>query len=186
MITFVTSNRHKYEEVSEIFSSAGINLAWKEMKYEEIQADSTEEVSLNSCEKLRGIVSGNYFIEDTGLFIEPLSGFPGVYSSFVQKTIGNSGVLRILNGTRSKAVFRTVASLSLGEEVKQFIGELEGTIDTEEKGKGGFGYDPIFVPVGMNRSLAELSLNEKNRISHRSRSIGKLVSFLLEADHLKY
>lgn len=183
MITFVTSNRHKFEEVSAIFNDAGIELSWEQMKYEEIQADTTEEVSRNSCIKLIGQIHGDFFIEDTGLFIDSLKGFPGVYSSYVQKTIGNDGIIRLLKDRPDNAMFKTVLTAYINGTIKQFTGILEGSIASGERGEGGFGYDPVFIPSGYGKTLSEMDLTEKNRVSHRFRAVKGLVESLARNDH---
>ena len=178
MITFVTSNKHKYNEVSAMFQEAGIETRWKKMEYEEIQADSTEEVSMDSCRKLIGRVEGDFFLEDTGLFIEELKGFPGVYSSYVQRTIGNSGIIRLMSGRPPGAFFKTIITACVDGEIKQYSGVVKGTISHEEKGAGGFGYDPIFIPEGENKTLSEMKIEEKNKVSHRSRAVLSFISDL--------
>ncbi len=178
MIAFVTSNPHKYEEVSSMFLESGIEVRWEKMKYEEIQADTTEEVSIDSCRKLTGRVKGDFFLEDTGLFIESLNGFPGVYSSYVQKTIGNSGIIRLVSGKPPDAYFKTVITAKVGGVIKQYTGIVKGSISGEERGSAGFGYDPIFVPEGGNKTLSEMSMEEKNEISHRSKAVRGFISDL--------
>ncbi len=180
MINFVTSNEHKFQEVGKLFESAGIDLEWKHLKYEEIQADTTEEVSRDSCVKLRTSIEGDFFVEDTGLFIDELNGFPGVYSSYVQKTVGNRGILRLLSGADASAEFKTVISLSQGTELLQFTGILRGKIAPSELGSEGFGYDPIFIPEGGSKTLAQMGVGEKNSISHRSRAVKSLINYLTQ------
>lgn len=178
MITFVTSNKHKFDEVKPLFNKAGLELQWNHLKYEEIQADTTEEVSSDSCRKLQNLVNGDFFIEDTGLYIEDLHGFPGVYSSYVQKTIGNAGVMKLLSGKASRAVFKTVITLSEKGALMQFSGNLDGKISDSEIGSRGFGYDPIFIPDGLEKSLGELETEEKNRISHRFKATASLIEHI--------
>lgn len=178
MITFVTSNRHKYEEIAQIFQQAGLDLRWEEMKYEEIQADTNEEISRDSCLKLQNKFREDFFIEDTGLYIDDLNGFPGVYSSYVQATIGNSGIIRLMEGCERGAEFRAVITAVIGGNINQFIGVLRGSISTRERGSGGFGYDPLFVPEGQELTLSEMTPEEKNRISHRYRATQGLVKLL--------
>jgi XTP/dITP diphosphohydrolase len=118
--------------------------------------------------------------DDSGLFIDALKGFPGVYSSYVQKSIGNEGILRLMDGVENRAAyFRTVIGLFIPEKgISLFSGECRGSISSEIRGKQGFGYDPIFIPDGEDRTFAEMSLEEKNNISHRIRAIKGLVNFL--------
>ncbi|MHB1471969.1 MAG: XTP/dITP diphosphatase [Thermoplasmataceae archaeon] len=177
-MSFVTSNAHKFHEVKGIMDASGIEIEWHELQYEEIQADSTEEISRDSCVKFAKKMDGKFFLEDTGLYIEPLNGFPGPYSSFVQKTIGNKGILRLLHNNGRNAKFLTVVSYWNGNEVIQFSGELKGKISYTERGNAGFGYDPIFIPDGFEKSLSEMTVDEKNNISHRSRAIRNFIDYL--------
>lgn len=178
MITFVTSNRHKFREVEIIFNKQSRQVQWKELEYEEIQADTTEEVSLDSCTKIRDEIQGDFFIEDTGLFIDHLKGFPGVYSSYVQKTIGNDGILKLLYESPRTGYIKTVITAFIGGEMLQFSGVLNGAISHSPRGKKGFGYDPIFVPEGYEKTLSEMSPEEKSTMSHRYKAV---MSFM---DHL--
>jgi XTP/dITP diphosphohydrolase len=182
MIRFVTSNMHKFQEVQEIMKPHNIEVKWEEMQYEEIQSDTTEAISRDSCIKLAKELDGKFFLEDTGLYIEPLNGFPGPYSSFVQKTVGNKGILRLLHNNGRNALFQTVISYWNGKDVIQFTGELKGKISYTERGNTGFGYDPIFIPDGYEKSLAEMTVTEKNTISHRSAAMMKFIKYL-ESDH---
>lgn len=179
---FVTSNRHKFDEISQIMYREGIELEWVQLKYDEIQEDYTEVVSYRSCIDLASRIEGDYFLEDTGLYIHSLKGFPGPYSSYVKGTIDLDGIVRLLADRADRsAYFKTVISLSYDGRVIQFGGILNGSISKQPAGAGGFGYDPIFMPVGeKKRTLAELTLSEKNDISHRGRAISGLVAFLKE------
>ncbi len=179
MIEFVSSNRHKFVEIKAMMDEYNIGISWIRMKYEEIQADTTEEISMDSARKLAGLRGKPFFLEDTGLFIASLNGFPGPYSSYVSKRIGNPGILRLLDGLDRDAVFLTVITYWDGNRYYQFSGKLEGQILKVERGDNGFGYDPIFVPLGKEVTLAEMTVEEKNEISHRSRALKKFI------DHMK-
>ncbi len=148
------------------------------MSYEEIQADETSEISADSARKLAPFIESPFFLEDTGLYIDSLNGFPGPYSSFVSKKIGNRGIIRLMEGMGRSARFVTVITLCANGAFHQFTGTLEGKISLEIRGEGGFGFDPIFVPSGEGRTLAEMTIDEKNSISHRSMALEQLVSFL--------
>ncbi len=158
---------------------AGYSIEWVKMSYEEVQADDTSEISRDSAMKLASKISGTFFLEDTGLYIDSLQGFPGPYSSFVAKKLGNAGILKLLEGKDRQARFVTVITLFHNGQFHQFKGTLEGTISSGQRGTEGFGFDPIFVPVGEDRTLAEMTTYEKNRISHRSRALELLVPYLL-------
>ncbi len=174
----VTSNKGKFLEYNEIFKENGIELIHYNLKYPEEQLDSLDEVARRSLYYLTGIIKEEFFIDDSGLFIDSLNGFPGVYSSYVQSTIGNQGILGLMkNNTIRKASFKTSIAYYDGE-IHIFNGQTSGTISFEEKGKNGFGYDPIFIPDGETRTYAEMTVAEKNRISHRNKAVKQLIDFL--------
>lgn len=185
MVTLVTSNKHKFEEIRALFKESGIDLKWQELTYEEIQADDTYAISLDSCRKLVSSVKSPFFMEDTGLYIDALGGFPGPYSSYVSRTIGNSGILRLLNNAERSARFITVVSYYDGSSILQFDGILRGKISYESRGGKGFGFDPIFVPDGSEQTLSEMDIEVKNMLSHRSMAISKLITYLKKNDKLK-
>jgi len=187
-IYFITTNRNKHKEVIEIFGP-GENLVIEqlEMKYPEVQADSLQKVAEFAAEWLMGQPdkwsNADYVMfEDSGLFIERLKGFPGVYSAYVQQTLGNRAVLELLEGEWDRrAYFETCACLLDHEaNVKIFTGRCDGTISKDARGKLGFGYDPIFIPEGEIRTFAEMSTEEKNLYSHRAKAINALKEYLEE------
>jgi XTP/dITP diphosphohydrolase len=117
-------------------------------------------------------------IDDSGLFINALKGFPGVYSAYGQKTVGNKGILKLMDGVEDRtAVFKCCIGCMIGEERIIVTGTCHGYILFEEKGDGGFGYDPIFTPDG-DRSFAEIPVEEKNAISHRGNATKLLIDEL--------
>jgi XTP/dITP diphosphohydrolase len=183
-LIFVTSNQHKYDEISSIMQNVGFKVQWRKMKYQEIQADTTEEVSLDSATKLAPLIGKEFFLEDTGLYIAALNGFPGPYSSYVQDTIGNAGILRLIDDLSRTAFFLTVITFYDGTGFHQFSGRLDGSIAGEITGKGGFGYDPIFIPEGESQTLGQLPLSTKNSISHRRRAVTAFMEFLTESGHI--
>jgi XTP/dITP diphosphohydrolase len=174
MIYFVTSNKGKFAEAQAIFG----DLIQKNIGYTEIQADTLEEVAAYGMKEVVARLDGPVMIEDAGLFVEALQGFPGVYSAYVQRTIGNVGILRLMEGEEMRnASFRSVvAYVEPGMEPVMFTGEVHGQIGFEQRGKKGFGYDPIFY-VG-DVSLGEMEIEEKNRISHRAASMRALKKWL--------
>ena len=177
MIKFVTSNEHKYIEVERAFEKNSLTISWKKQKYEEIQAEDNEIICRDSCIKLSAIIEQPYFIDDTGFYIQELNGFPGPYASYVQDTLGNSRIIALSAG--SKAYFKTVISLMHNNKVYQFIGILSGKIANKENGENKFGYDPLFIPDGYKKTFAELSIEEKNTISHRGKALENLINFLV-------
>jgi XTP/dITP diphosphohydrolase len=174
MIYFVTTNVHKFKEVKEILGKFGISVEMLNWEYREIQAKTLEEVV---TEALKNIEEDGVFIEDAGLFIRGLKGFPGVYSRYVEDTIGNEGILKLMLDVKDRsAVFRSVVGYK-EKDIKIFEGEVEGTIASEIRGEGGFGYDPIFIPKGFNKTFAE-DITLKMKLSHRRQAIEKLARYL--------
>ena len=109
-------------------------------------------------------------IEDAGLYVEALKGFPGAYSSYVFRTIGGNGLLRLLSGEkRREAEFRSAVAYGEADgSIWLFEGRVRGAIAGTPRGTGGFGFDPIFVPESSPKTFAEMPIEEKNRISHRA------------------
>jgi XTP/dITP diphosphohydrolase len=180
MLTFQTTNAHKFREAREILSRRGIEIRHLNAPTKEIQAETLEEVVQ---EALRGLPPYT-MIEDSGLFIRALRGFPGVYSQYVQKTLGNSGILTLLERTEDRrAEFRSVVGLLLpGKEgappvQRLFRGTVRGEIAREIRGKAGFGYDPIFLPEGGERTFGE-DARLKSEVSHRRAALEALADWL--------
>jgi XTP/dITP diphosphohydrolase len=174
---FITSNKGKFLEAREKLRPLGFSVIQKDLGYPEIQAEGLEDVALQGITYVRKSFNKPFMLEDAGLFIEVLHEFPGVYSKYVFFTIGLSGILRLLNGVKNrKAVFRSVYAYSEpGYKPIISVGVCNGTISTEERGKNGFGYDPIFLPKNLRRTFGEMTTDEKNKYSHRSKALDKLI-----------
>ena len=179
-IHFITSNKGKFKEAKAQIEPLGFELVQEKIDYPEIQADSLDEVALFGMDHLSEVVKGDFLIEDSGLFITALGGFPGVYSAYVIDTLGNPGILRLMGDREDReAVFRSCFGYySTAKGATVVSGECKGTISREERGSGGFGYDPIFIPEGHERTFAEMPVEEKNSISHRGRAMTALVGLL--------
>jgi len=180
-IYFITGNKGKLEEAKKKFSTVDINVVQKDLGYPEIQAEALEDVAKFGVEHIQKRFENPFILEDAGLFIDRLEGFPGVYSSYVFYTVGLKGILKLLDGineTKRGALFRSVFAYSEpGQKPKLFIGECQGRLAFEEKGTHGFGYDPIFIPDGELRTFAQMETGEKNNFSHRGKSLDKLIDF---------
>lgn len=148
--------------------------------YPEIQADTLEETIVPGLEWLMERHDRPLFIDDSGLFIDALKGFPGVYSSYVFKTVGCDGILRLMQGAehRSARFECCIGFLAPGEKPHMTKGVSVGSIAAEKAGSGGFGYDPIFIPEGYSKTYAQIEIGEKNRISHRGRAIDLFIKEL--------
>lgn len=195
-IVFATNNQHKLQEIREILSPEFEIVSLKEIGCHEDIPETGNTLEENALQKAR-YVSERYhiscFADDTGLEVEALEGAPGVHSArYAEGTDHDSEanmtkLLRELEGKENRqARFRTVIALiELGEDetenVHLFEGIVEGHISTERQGNEGFGYDPIFVPEGYEKSFAALGENVKNQISHRARAVRKLADYLKQA-----
>ena len=178
MLRVVTSNEGKAREFSQALEGLPWTVERVDMAYEEIQADTLEEVALASAVSVLagGTVAPPFVLEDAGLFVEALRGFPGVYSAYIFRTLGCEGVLRLLEGVSDRgAGFESRLALCLGPgDIELLAGTCKGTVPEEARGSGGFGFDPIFMPEGEGRTFAEMSIEEKGAISHRGRALARL------------
>jgi len=182
---FVTGNIYKFNEGLEIFSKERLRyqLKQKDIKTIEIQAKSLRDVASFKLNSVKNKINASFFIEDAGFFVDvPLGGFPGVYSSYVLKTIGNEGILKLIDDfTESRVHFSAIISLYFKplDKVLFFDGNITGKISDTIRGEGGFGFDPIFIPdLIPDKTFAEISTHQKNKISHRGQAMKKLISFL--------
>jgi len=184
-LLFITTNPHKVKEIKELAESESrnITIVHRTYQYPELQLDELEEVAKESAKYVQEKVASQtpFFIEDSGLFIHDLHGFPGPFSAFVFKKIGNEGILKLMAGKpdeERKATFKTAVAFCEPDREAPviFVGTVEGRIADEIRGSGGFGFDPIFEFEG--KTFAEMSPEEKNKVSHRSRAFRKLLNYL--------
>ena len=180
-IYFITGNKGKVHEAIEKFKPLKYSIIQKNLGYPEIQTDSLEKVAIYGVNHIQKEgITHPFILEDAGIFIEYLKGFPGVYSSYVYFTIGLDGILSLLQETSNRnARFRSVIAYAEPTgDPELFIGECDGLITTEKKGTKGFGYDPIFQPLGSSKTFAQMKTEEKNHYSHRGKSLEQLYQFL--------
>jgi XTP/dITP diphosphohydrolase len=186
-LVFATNNRHKVEEVSAKIKGEIKLLTLADIGCTEDIAETGLTFRENASLKSTYIwqhYQVNCFGDDSGLEIDALNGEPGIYSARYAGEHGNHAanidkVLQNLQGvTNRKAQFRTVISLIWQGEEHFFEGIVTGTIRSERSGSEGFGYDPIFQPDGYDITFAEMSIDEKNSISHRAIAVEKLIAFL--------
>lgn len=170
----ITSNPGKVAEFQKAFADLGIEMVHDRIPYDEIQTADLEEVVRKGMEEIRSKGYTNFIIDDSGMFVDALGGFPGVYSAYVQKTVGNDGVLKLMENVENrKATFKCCIGCDVNGETIIVTGKCDGVILDEARGDGGFGYDPIFSPDG-ERSFAQLEASEKNKISHRGNAVDLL------------
>ncbi|MHA1865918.1 MAG: XTP/dITP diphosphatase [Candidatus Heimdallarchaeaceae archaeon] len=184
-IIFITHNKHKFEEAYEKAKLFNINLQWINLEYEEIQDDSLEEIARSSCLKILelrpDLKDKFFFVEDAGLFINCLRGFPGPYSAYVFRTIGNWGILKLLHDVpdnERSAFFKSVIAYYHSGKIELFSGVIQGKIIKSLKGSQGFGFDPIFLPSGSNKTFAQMNKESKNLKGHRGKSLQELFTSL--------
>lgn len=172
-LTFVSTNRGKLAEVRELLRPYGVRVRWRRRSLQEPQADTLEEVVRSKLAATQDI-SGNVLVEDSGLFIDSLKGFPGVYSAHFLRIWGFGPILELLRARGRKAAFRAMAAVRWDGRVWVTSGEVTGHIARRPRGHGGFGYDPIFIPDGWTKTFAESPSAAKNTLSHRARAIRKI------------
>ncbi len=186
-ICFATNNLKKIEEVKTALGDTITLVSLKEIGCEEELPETGNTLEQNAFQKARYVYENygvNCFADDTGLEVYALDGAPGVYSGrYAGEPRSDSRNLQLLlknlkNVTNRKARFRTVIALIQGGVENSFEGEAAGEILETPSGTGGFGYDPIFQPEGYTHTFAELSLEEKNLISHRGKAVAALAEFL--------
>jgi XTP/dITP diphosphohydrolase len=186
-LIFATNNEHKVKEIRSVIGpsfhiitlrEAGIDIDIPE-PHDTLEANATEK-----SQTIHRMTGQDCFSEDTGLEVDALNGEPGVKSARyagdgrdfqqnIDKLLGKLG-----NNPNRKARFRTVISLILQGREYFFEGICEGNILEEQQGSKGFGYDPVFVPDGAEKSFAEMSMEEKNKYSHRQKAVSQLIDFL--------
>lgn len=187
VIFFATNNINKFNEARAELTKYRIAVGMLKVKTLEIQSESLEEIAKTSAIDAYNKCSLPIIVEDAGLFVEALNGFPGPYSSYVYKAIGNRGLLRLMENLEDrKAVFRSVIAYCSSEFTSPicFIGEVEGEIVKEERkgeNKSGFGFDPIFKPLNSFKTFAEMSITEKNMFSHRARALRAFAEWYIRA-----
>ncbi len=186
VVFFATGNINKFNEVRSILRQYGISVGMLKLKGDEIQSDSLREIAQKSVINAFKRCELPIFVEDAGLFIDGLSGFPGPYAAYVYKTIHNSGILKLMNGSKERdAKFLSVIAYCDQETICEpifFEGVVNGEItlaERKEQGKSGFGFDPIFQPNGNKKTFAEMAIGEKNLYSHRAMAIRKFAEWYM-------
>lgn len=181
-ILFGTSNKHKLQEALEIFQGTEIRIEHYPVDLLELQDTSLERIARYSLEQLPQ-TNQEIFVEDTGLFIESLNGFPGPYASHAFKTLGNNGILNLLEGIENrKAYFESYIAFRNKEgQIKTFQGRCDGSIAKKEQGEL-WGFDPIFIPTDSilnpdKKTFSQLGNETKNKLSHRSKALLNFKNF---------
>jgi XTP/dITP diphosphohydrolase len=186
-LVFATSNPNKIKEANDLLPADLEVKGLKDIGCTEDVPETSPTIQGNALQKARYVFENykvNCFSEDTGLEIDALNGEPGVYTARYagearDKEANMAKAIANLEGKSNRgAQFRTVIALIIDGEEQTFEGIARGTIAMQKQGTEGFGYDPIFIPAGFDRSFAQMTQAEKNEISHRGQAVRKLVKFL--------
>ena len=181
ILWLATGNKAKLREARTILSESQIRVRQVHRPKLEIQSYDLAEIASFAADNISRGHTGMVVVEDSGLFISSLSGFPGPYTAYAYQTIGVSGILRLLTDSpNKKADFKAAIAVSRsGQTLNTFIGQIKGTIAKSQRGENGFGFDPIFIPMGKHRTFGEMSAPQKNMQSHRRRGFKKLAKWYL-------
>lgn len=174
---FATSNVHKFTEAKEILPKSA-NIKQFRFEYTEIRSDSLEDIARDAADAAYKQCRESVFVEDSGLFITALNGFPGTYSSWTLEKLGLDGILKLMKGVENRdATFEACIAYRDRYETHVFHGACHGRIADGKRGDDGFGYDPIFIPEGHEQTFAE-SITLKNKLSHRYKTLLEFSEFL--------
>jgi XTP/dITP diphosphohydrolase len=183
VIFFATNNVNKFDEARRVLAEYDVAVGMLRVKSVEVQSESLEEIArasaLDAFEKCHLPI----IVEDAGLFIDALNGFPGPYAAYAYKTVGNQGLLRLMRNVEARSAHFESVVAHFSAELESpvcFHGEVLGEIaDKERKGnsRSGFGFDPVFKPLKSSKTFAEMTIAEKNEHSHRARALRKFAEW---------
>jgi XTP/dITP diphosphohydrolase len=174
----MTENPDKFREAKSILDFQGIKIRQLKRAKVEVQDSSLEKIARLAVKTASVNPPGLVLVEDSGLFINALGGFPGPFSSYVYKTIGLKGILGLMQGKRRSAYFQSsIAVGSADLQPRVFTGIVRGSISRKIAGTAGFGFDPIFAPEGSTETFGQTSKDFKNKNSHRARAFVKFAKW---------
>lgn len=183
-ILFVTTNKYKFAEMSELMEEFGIELEQLNLKYAEDQDDSMEEIVQKAAQELASTWKRPVVLEDTGFFLDAYPGFPGPMAKFVYNTLGPDGILKFLEGKSRGAEFKTVVGYcEPGSKPVLFEGVLKGEVAeaVHNRDKDVFDYDRLFIPEGEAVTLSDMTMQEKNEVSQRAEAFRKFGAYITTA-----
>jgi XTP/dITP diphosphohydrolase len=179
----LSKNKFKLRELRPLFEKHAILLEMSTIDKLEVRSDDVETVAREAARSAFTVLKKPVVVDDTGLYIESLNGFPRAYPAFVLETIGKTGVLTLMRGkTNRLAEFVTAVGFCDDDGIRTFVGRTKGMIAESERGTGGFGYDPIFIPEGFDVTYAELDLEQKIAISHRTKAFSKFLAWYTQLE----
>lgn len=169
IVWFVSSNRHKYDEALPVLRGLGVRVEYERARLQEVQSDELAVIARAKARDAYDRLGRPVIVEDDGLFIEALGGFPGAYSSYALRTIGIAGILKLLDGNGDmRATFSAAIAYDDGSESRAFEASVRGVISEVSRGEKSWGYDPVFVPDGQDKTFAEMGPDQKIGASHRT------------------
>jgi len=173
---FVTSNEGKIKEAKLIL---GIPIHPAKADLEELQSLDLEEIVKDKVKKAFELIRKPLIVDDVGFYIEAWNGFPGPFIKHLTDAAGNEGLLRMMeNETNRNVTVKAAVGFHNGKEIFTFTGEVKGTLSKEPRGNEGWGWDPVFIPEGMDKTYAELTPEEKSSISHRRAALENFKNYL--------
>ncbi|HJU79721.1 MAG TPA: RdgB/HAM1 family non-canonical purine NTP pyrophosphatase [Nitrososphaeraceae archaeon] len=176
-IIFASTNENKFNEILLHLRNFDFEIEFIRFNTIEIQSEILEDIALEKSKRAFEKIGKSLIVEDTGLFIDSLNGFPGPYSSYVLKTIGNRGILDLLSNKSNRlALFRSVIAYNDGKNNLTFSGETRGTISNDIS-EVGWGYDPIFIPQGSSITYGQQDITDKINISHRTHALNRFAEW---------
>jgi XTP/dITP diphosphohydrolase len=187
-LVFASHNKNKIKEISELIPASIYLKGLSDIGCNEEIPETADTIEGNAVLKAKFVCDNyhlNCFADDSGLEVEALRGEPGVYSARYAGEPKNdeNNIQKLLKNLKAfdnrNAQFKTVIALIMDGKEQLFEGIIKGKISSEKRGKNGFGYDPIFIPDGYDKTFAEMDLSEKNKISHRAIAVKKLIEFLI-------
>jgi XTP/dITP diphosphohydrolase len=186
-MVFATNNPHKFKEVKMILPEDFHLLSLRDIDCMDELPETGKTIVSNAYQKARYVhdkFGVDCFADDTGLEVAALNGRPGVYSARYagERADSSDNIEKLLTEMKGvenrRAAFRTVIALLIGDKEYSFEGLVNGSITKKISGTKGFGYDPVFIPEGFTQTFSEMSDEEKNKLSHRGKAVGKLIEFL--------
>jgi XTP/dITP diphosphohydrolase len=175
---FASNNYNKYVEIQSVLQKYSIDVYFSRTILTEIQSNFLIEIAIEKSRSAFEKISMPIIVEDDGLFIDELNGFPGQYSSYSFETIGNDGIIKLLINSKTRiAYFKSVIVFYDGNILQSFVGETKGKIAHRPTGKG-WGYDPMFIPDGISLTFGQLHQeNRKEEFSHRTQALIKFANW---------
>lgn len=170
-ITVVSSNKHKIKELTSIL---GQGFKLKKIEIPEIQSLDINQVITEKAKTAYEIVKKPVLVEDVSLEIKALNGLPGPFVKFFLQSLGTEGIIKLIGSKSSKTLAIAAVAIFDGVKLKIFKGKVSGTLSKTSRGESGFGFDRVFIPKGYKKTYAQMSLAQKNKISHRAKALKKL------------